>query len=76
MELNQCFAKAVRARRIVLRLTQRELGARLDPTASRAYVSDVENARENVTLKQVQRFAKALKCKPLQLLTAKTENEG
>lgn len=68
MELNERFAANARARREALGLSVRELGKRMDPPVSGARVSMMENGLDNVTLKSLQRFAKALNCAPLSLL--------
>ena len=59
----------MRERRHRKELSMRALGERFDPPVSGPYINEVEHGRENVTLRQVQRFAKALSCTPLSLLT-------
>lgn len=68
MELQERFGANVDRRRKELGLTMVELGQRFDPPVSGPYINEATHGRLNVTLHQVQRFAKALNCTPLSLL--------
>ena len=76
MDLNERFGANVRAERKRKRLSMRALGERFEPPIAGPYINEVEHGRENVTLRQVQRFAKALSCTPLSLLTSKPTTES
>jgi transcriptional regulator with XRE-family HTH domain len=67
MAMHDNFRSNVRKRRMELRLTQKELGDLLGVTS--AYVSEVEAGKRVPSLDTVERFAKALDCPPLNLLT-------
>lgn len=68
MALQDNFRHNVRKRRKELRLTQEQLAGRLG--VSGAYISEVEAGRHTPSLETVERFAPALDCPPLNLLTA------
>lgn len=60
-------ADRIRNRRLELGLTQLEVAKRLGLT-SKAAVSKVEGQGDNVTLKNVEKFAKALNCSKAYLM--------
>lgn len=60
-------ADRIKNRRLELGLTQLEVAKRLGLT-TKAAVSKVEGQGDNVTLKSVEKFAKALDCSPLYLM--------
>jgi transcriptional regulator with XRE-family HTH domain len=66
MPLAENFRTNLRRRRRELRLSQDELGARLNVTGP--YVSQVEAGRTTPGLDVVERFAKALECPGVALL--------
>jgi len=57
---------AVRKRRLSLKLSQEALAERID--CHRNYIGNVERGEQNITVDMLVRFAKALGCKPEQLL--------
>jgi transcriptional regulator with XRE-family HTH domain len=60
------FGQCVRERRLELGLTQQEVADRAK--LNRAYISDVENGRRNVSLKTIKRIAEALEASISSLL--------
>jgi len=72
------LGKAIRARRLVLKLTQGELADRLGLGISRhTYISAVENGeptRLNMSLERLAQFAGALSCSASDLLDSVSSN--
>ena len=68
-------ADRIKNRRLELGLTQLEVAKRLGLT-TKAAVSKVEGQGDNVTLKSVEKFAKALDCSPLYLMGWLDEEEN
>ena len=60
-------ADRIRNRRLELGLTQLEVAKKLGLT-SKAAISKVENQGDDVTLKNVEKFAKVLDCSPAYLM--------
>ena len=60
------FGKQIRKERLKLELSQEEFAARVG--VHRTYVGMVERAEKNITLINIERFAKALGKKPDELL--------
>lgn len=68
-------ADRIRNRRLELGLTQQEVAQRLGLT-SKAAVCKVEKQGDDVTLKYIEKFAKALDCSPLYLMGWITESQN
>lgn len=66
--LHRTFINNMRARRIELELTQSEAAAKMK-IAQSSY-AQIESGRRTPTLEMIERVAKALKCDPLELLSA------
>lgn len=56
----------IRARRLERKLTQQKLADTIG--TCRSYVTDVELGRRSMTLRSLDRFAAALKCRPRDLV--------
>ena len=54
------FGQAARKKRIALDLTQEELAEKAD--LHRTYVADIERGTRNVSLRNIERLANALRC--------------
>ena len=67
-------ADRIRQRRLELGLTQLEVAKRIGLT-TKAAVCKIEKQGNEVTLKNVERFAKALNCSPAYLMGWEEENE-
>lgn len=65
----------IRQRRLELGLTQLEVAKRIGLT-TKAAVCKIEKQGNDVTLKNVERFAKALNCSPAYLMGWEEENEN
>ncbi|MBC8751491.1 helix-turn-helix transcriptional regulator [Paraburkholderia podalyriae] len=65
-EMRDAFAGRVRALRLGLDLNQRELAKKMK--VDRNWVSAVESGKQNVRLRTLQTFARALRVKPEDLL--------
>lgn len=61
------FARNLKETRLEKGLSQEELAARVD--LHRTYVGSVERGERNISLVNVEKLAKALKVKPVDLLT-------
>ena len=59
------FGAAVRVRRQSLGISQEELAARAD--LHRTYVGDIERGLRNVSIKNIEKLATALGCRPSEL---------
>ena len=68
------FGQNVRFRRQSLGFTQAELAARAD--IDRAYISNIEQGRKNISLTTLQKLADSLEVEPAQLLFADTEQNS
>ena len=69
-ELIKLVGENIRRRRLELRLTQQELGDRLDVTQT--YISDVEQGKCSPRLGRMARIAEALEVAPSYLLAGHT----
>jgi transcriptional regulator with XRE-family HTH domain len=67
-EVCLCIGLVIRQRREALGLSQRDLAERVDTL--RPLVSRVESMRHVVSLETLERYARALECKPSELLAA------
>lgn len=67
-EVCLCLGLAIRQRRVALKLSQGELAERVG--TARPLVSRVESMRHVVSLETLERYARALECKPSELLAA------
>lgn len=63
----QIIADNIKRKRAILQINQDELAYRAG--MHRAYVGCVERAEKNITIGSIQKFAKALNCSLLELLT-------
>ncbi len=65
--LNKVFSKNLRHFRIQAKLSQEDLSDKCG--LHRTYVGSIERGERNVTLKTVEKFAKALSTSPIKLLS-------
>lgn len=66
MDILEAFGKAVKLRRVELDMSQEALAEKAE--CARSFVSSVELGAKAASLTSVARLAKALKCKPSDLL--------
>jgi transcriptional regulator with XRE-family HTH domain len=67
-EVCLCIGPVIRQRREALGLSQRDLAERVD--TPRTLVSRAESSRHVVSLETLERYARALECRPSELLAA------
>lgn len=65
MEIMEKFGKRVKDLRLKLGISQEELAYRAD--LHRTYISSVEMGKRNISLINIQKIAKALKCEIIDL---------
>lgn len=65
--MNNIVGKNIKQRRLELHMTQETLAKRLG-YKSKAAISSVEHGREDISTERVRKFAKALSCKPADLM--------
>lgn len=81
MEIRKLLAKNVRLYRDRLNYTQEELAGICNDIlsntalANRAFISDIENCRRNITLDKIEILAKALNVEPHELFLNKITSE-
>ncbi len=68
-DILQAFGKAVRERRIALKLSQEDLAEAAG--VHRTYVGMIERGEKNITLRNIEKFSRALRLPIDQLLKLK-----